>query len=176
MIDAALIFEKSHLQPGMHIADFGCGRTGHIVFSASLRVGEMGIVYAVDILKDVLEEVRKRAAFQRLHNIHTVWSDIERVGSTAIPAKSLDQIFIINVLCRIKERGASLDEAHRLLKDKARLIVVDWTNNQLPIAPSSDQLVDFDTIRSWAISHGYAVQEQFEAGAYHTGMVLFKHE
>ena len=62
MIDPALLFEKAQLQQGMHIADFGCGRTGHLLFPATRILGERGLIYGIDILKDVLQVVSKRAA------------------------------------------------------------------------------------------------------------------
>ena len=139
LIDPHLLFEKARLHPGMHIADLGCGRTGHIVFPGSMAVGEHGLVYAVDVLKDVLENVRKRAAMENLVNVHTIWSDLEKQGSTSIPEHNLDVGFVVNVLCQAQNRLAILDEAFRLLKEKARLIVVDWSRNSLPFAPPKDK-------------------------------------
>ena len=63
MVDPQLLFEKAQLQPGMHIADLGCGRLGHIVFPALKFVGETGLIYAVDILKDVLEDIKQGNGF-----------------------------------------------------------------------------------------------------------------
>lgn len=174
MVDPGLLFQKAQLQPGMHIADFGCGRTGHIVFPATRIIGEKGIVYAVDILKDVLEVVSKRAASTAIYNIHTVWSDIERVGATAILKNSLDVIFIVNTLIHSDNRHAILDEARRLLKDKARVVIVDWKQKGLQFSPADERFVDFDDIRQWSQMHGYVVQEEFDVGSYHHGMVLFK--
>lgn len=174
LIDPHLLFEKARLHAGMHIADLGCGRTGHIVFPGSMLVGEQGLVYAVDILKDVLENVRKRAAMENLVNVHTIWSNLEKLGSTSIPEHNLDVGFVVNVLCQSQNRLAILDESFRLLKAKARLVVVDWARNSLPFAPAKDKLVDFDTIKKWARGKGLFIQEEFVAGPYHKGLVLFK--
>ncbi len=76
LIDPQLLFQKAQLQSGMHVADFGTDRGGHIVFPASLIVGEKGIIYAVDILKPILETIRKKAEQDALHNIHPIWSDL----------------------------------------------------------------------------------------------------
>ena len=60
MIDVHRLFEKAQIRPSMHVADFGCGKTGHIIFPVAKIIGEMGVVYAVDILQEVLLEIKKK--------------------------------------------------------------------------------------------------------------------
>ena len=115
LVDPHVLFDKAHLQPGMHVADFGCGRTGHIVFPAAVRLTERGAVYAVDVLKDVLEGIRKRAKTDNLLNVHPVWADIERPDMVAIPAKSLDTVFFVNVLVHVADQEGVLSRAFRFL-------------------------------------------------------------
>ncbi len=176
LLDPQLLFEKSQLQAGMHVADFGCGRTGHIVFPAAVVVGEKGIVYAIDILKDMLENIRKRAQSSSLINVHTVWSDVERVGKTAIPAKSLDIAYLINTLSRSENAFKALDEANRLLRDKGRIVVVDWFKKIPSLGPAEELFVNFPQVKAWGLQNGYVVQEEFQAGAYHWGMILFRQQ
>ncbi len=176
MIDPYIIFEKCHLRPGMHVADLGCGRTGHIVSPCASVVGDKGVVYAVDILKDVLESVKKRAMMDKLFNIHTVWTNLEHVGAAAIPAGSLDVAFLINTLVQSDNRHCVLEEAKRLLKNKARLVIVDWTKKGLKFGPDNNRFVDFADIKKWAGAHGMVVQEEFKAGKFHKGLVLFKQD
>ena len=176
MVNIPLLFEKGQLQSNMHIADLGCGRLGHVVFPGAKQVGETGIVYAVDVLKDVLESIRKRAATNNLLNVHTVWSNLEMVGATAIPEDSLDAGFIINVLVHSDNRHGILEEAHRLLKNKARLIIVDWAKKGLTFGPPAERYVNFEDIKKWSRLHGFVVQEEFDMGLYHHGLVLFKQD
>lgn len=176
LINPELLFQKARLQSGMHIADLGCGRTGHIVFPAVTVITDKGIIYAVDVIKDILENIKRRAVAENFLEIHTVWSNLERVGLTPIPAQTLDAGFIINVLHQSDNRHAILEEAYRLLKPKARLIVVDWSKKGLPFAPSEERYVDFSDIKNWSTLHGFAVQEEFDMGKYHHGLVLFKHD
>jgi len=175
LIDPYLIFEKARLRPGMRVADLGCGRTGHLIFPAALVVGERGVIYAVDVLKDVLETIKKRAKDEGLLNIHTVWSDLELVGATAIPEKSLDVAFLVNTLCQANNRHGIMEETKRLLKNKARLIIVDWIRKGLSFSPPDERFINFDDVKRWASLHGFAVQEEFGVGRYHKGIVLFRH-
>ena len=174
MVDPHLLFEKAQLQPGMHVADFGCGKTGHILFPAANILGDHGIMYGIDIMKSVLEIVHKRAELSKLNNIQTIWADLERTGKTAIPANSLDVGFLVNTLVQSKDRHAVLDETHRLLKDKARLIIVDWSKKGLTFGPSDEHFIDFEDIKKWATTHGFVLQEEFPVGQFHKGLVLFK--
>lgn len=176
LLDPYLLFEKAHLQQGMHIADFGCGKTGHIIFPAAKVIGDKGIIYAVDILQETLAEVRRRAQLENLLNVHTVWADLERVGYTAIPERSLDVGFIINCLYQSQDRIGMLTESLRLLKEKARLVIVDWEKRCGALGPSDEQMVNFAEIKNWARGNNLFLQEEFKAGPYHKGLVFFRHD
>lgn len=176
MVDPEFLFQKAQIQPGMHVADLGCGRTGHIVFPVSKIVGEDGLVYAVDILKEVLEVVDKRAKASSILNVHTVWADLEQVGYTAIPDHSLDVGFLINTLVHAEDVGAMLKEAKRLLKDKSRLVVVDWYKEGLKFGPDDENFIDFEDVKNWTQENGMTLQEEFDVGRFHYGLVFYQHE
>jgi len=175
LVDPYLLFEKSHLREGMFVADFGCGRTGHIVFPAAAIVGERGLIYAVDILKDTLNAITKRAQLENMRNVHTVWSNVEQYGATSIPEQSLDLIFLVNILFHAADPAHMLAEAKRLLKDKARLATVDWRQNNLPFGPK-EKLVNFERIKNWGLQNNFALQDEFDVGSYHKGVVLYRHD
>ncbi|HAT03433.1 MAG TPA: hypothetical protein DCS29_01485 [Candidatus Magasanikbacteria bacterium] len=176
LINPQELFEHAHIHEGMHIADFGCGRTGHIVFPGSKVLGERGIVYAVDILKDVLESIRRRAALEAIHNVETIWADIEQLGGLSIAPRTLDVAFFVNVLFHFEDYTKPLQEAARVLKDKSRIVVVDWMRRLAAIGPDEHSLVDFDKIQTWAINAGFVVQDDFGVGPYHRCMILFRQE
>jgi ubiquinone/menaquinone biosynthesis C-methylase UbiE len=176
LIDAHIVIEKAHIVAGMHVADLGCGSAGHIVFPTSKVVGDRGVVYAVDILKTVLSLVEKRAKVENIINIHTVWSDIERDHGVLVPEKTVDVVLLVNVLFHMSESAPTLDESARILKNKGRIVVVDWKDTGFPIAPKKESLVDFDSIKSWAREHNFVVQEDFDMGNHHRGVVLYRHD
>ncbi len=168
--------ETAHVLPGMHVADLGCGRTGNVVFPLAQVVGEHGMVYAVDIMKDVLAEIDKRARLENFHNVFTVWADLEHPGGLTIPEGTLDIGFFVNTLFHFPNIEACLDEAYRTLAAKSRLVVVDWIKSDLPFGPNDDQLIDFGRVEAWARSKGFAVQEHFQPGDHHAGVVFYKHD
>lgn len=174
LIDIAAVLEKAQLRPGMRIADFGCSRTGHVVFRAAPVVGERGMVFAVDILRDALDDISKRARLEGLSMVHPIWADVERVGKTAIPDHSLDCVFIINLLTHVAEKEAVLAEAARLMKEKARLFVIDWLPTPLMTAFHRTESIEFDSITKWCTDHGFVLQELFQPGKHHGGAVYFR--
>lgn len=176
MMNIPALLQKAHIHEGMHVADFGCGKTGFITLELARVLGESGIVYAVDILKNVVENVKRLSDSEGFTNVQVVWSDLELPGKTAIPAMSLDAVFMVNILSQSKNKQGILNEAKRLLKDKARIIVVDWAGKAAGFGPTQDRLVNFQQIKEWGRENGFAVQEEFDAGAYHKGLVLFKHD
>ncbi|MFH1947575.1 MAG: methyltransferase domain-containing protein [Candidatus Magasanikbacteria bacterium] len=176
MVDPYIIFEKARIVPGMHVADFGCGRTGHLVFPFAKLISDTGVIYAVDILKDVLENIKKRAQENGLINIQTIWGDLERDGGVAIPSRVLDIALVINTLVQTTNHIQVLDNILPLLKPKARIVVVDWVKKGLIFGPSDDRFINFSEVKNWAKQNGLVVQEEFEAGKYHRGVVLYKNE
>ncbi|MBI4433397.1 hypothetical protein HY632_01360, partial [Candidatus Uhrbacteria bacterium] len=49
LLDARALLARVALGPGMHVADLGCGATGHYIIPAARIVGADGMAYAVDI-------------------------------------------------------------------------------------------------------------------------------
>lgn len=174
LIDSKVLLGKSQVHEGMHVVDFGCGRTGHIVFPAAKTVGEKGIVYAVDILKDVLESIRRRSGIEAVHNVETVWGDIAKKNGVSIAPKTVDIDFYINVLFHFSDYDEVLSEGSRLLKDKGRIVIADWQNSLPGIGPKKENMVNFEKIITWARKNNFFVQEDIPLGHYHRGLFLYK--
>ena len=167
LIDPHPIFEKINLSSGMRVADFGCGRTGHFVFPASRVVGESGIVYAIDIIKDILVSIESRIKSEGFFNVHTVWGDIERVGKVVIPEKSLDACFFVNVLHLLKEKQNSLKEAMRLLKNNGFLVLIDWKKRIGPLGPSDADMVNKEEVINMLKELGLDFNGELDNNEYH---------
>lgn len=174
LIDPYKIFDKILLSQGMRVADLGCGRTGHFVFPAAQVVGDKGIVYAVDVIKNVLESIKSMARGEGCENIHTVWSDIELFGKTPIADNSLDACFFVNVLFQIKNRPNAMKEAVRLLKKQGYLVIVDWAKKLGLLGPSADLMLDPDKIVALATQNNLQLIDKFSLGDYHYTLILQK--
>lgn len=173
LIDPFEIFKKIGLSSGMRVIDMGCGRTGHFVFPAARVVGEKGVVYAVDILKDVLQSLSSWIKSEGLDNVQTIWSDIERVDKTPIPAGSADVCFFMNVISHLKDKDSALREAARLIKDDGQVVVVDWSKNLGTLGPQDTANADPQKVIDLAENSSLRLVENFSCSDYHY-CLLFK--
>lgn len=174
LLDVGLILNKGHVKDRSKIAHLGCGASGHFVFPSGLIVGKNGIVYAVDILKTVLERIDRQTKQENIANISIVWSDLEVFGATKVESSSLDSAFLVNVLYESHKRAEILREAIRLLKKDARLVIVEWKSISSPFGPPIEERVRQSLLEAAGKKLGLHLQEEFEAGPYHYGLVFCK--
>jgi ubiquinone/menaquinone biosynthesis C-methylase UbiE len=174
LISATNILTKAGVGEKMKVADFGCGDTGYFIIPAAKLVGPQGVAYALDIQKSALDGVKNQAKIQDITNIEYVWTNLEIVGAAKIPDASLDSVLIINNLYQSKKRGEILREALRLLKIGGTLLAVDWKVIGTPFGPVLSLRVDPDEIKRLALSLGFKLKEEFEAGPYHYGLIFKK--
>ncbi len=165
------IIAQIGLQPGFQVGDLGCG-TGYMSFAASRAVGSKGRVYAVDVQKSVLEQVKKEAQVEGITNIITVWSDLEVPGATQIAAASLDAVLLVNILFLVKDKNAVFAESRRLLKKGGILLVVDWFPGSTGIGPTPQTRVNQEEAAQLALGAGFAKAADIDAGKFHYGMVF----
>ena len=174
LINPEPVFEKITLRAGMRVADLGCGRTGHFVFPAAKVVGERGVVYAVEIVKNILESIKSRVRSEGYGNVQPVWADIERFSKVPIPENSLDSCFMVNVLFMLKDKLTALKEAVRLLKSGGTIVVVDWARRLGPLGPLPQQMVSPESIERLADGLGLKMLAQVTPGEYHYGLIFQK--
>lgn len=174
LIDPYKIFEKISLAEGQRVADLGCGRTGHFVFPAVKIVGDKGVVYAVDIIKNVLESIKSMARSEGCNSVQTVWSDIELPGKTPIPSGSLDACFCINVLFQLKNKVGAVKEAARMLKHGGYLVVVDWAKKLGTLGPADGSMLNPEEVLRLAALENLKFLDQVDVGEYHFALLFEK--
>ena len=109
-------------KPGAVAADIGAG-DGDYSFAAAEKVGAAGRVFATEIDKEKLEELRAQVQKRKLRNV-TVIESQER--DTNLPSDCCDVIYLRRVyhhLTRPVEFDASLARA---LKPDGRLAIIDF--------------------------------------------------
>lgn len=168
------VFKKMNLEEGMKVGDLGCGNLAYYAFNAAKIVGKKGLVFAVDVLKSVLEVVNRRIKQEGLENIKTIWSNLEVLGGTNIPNESLDAAFIHNVLFQSTEHQKFLQETARLLKKGGKLMIIDWKKIGAPFGPPIKNRPDPEKIKQITEGIGLKFLEEFEAGPYHFGIIFTK--
>lgn len=174
LFDIDSILRKITIEEGQKVAELGCGNFGFFVWPLAKLVGRRGNVYAVDILKSTLEEIKRQALKDNLPQVKTVWSNLELFKATDIETNSLDCALLVNVLYQSDKRTDIIREAIRLLKRNGKLLIVEWENSDSPFGPTLEKRVKLDSLKSAAPKLGLDIKENFVAGPYHYGIILTK--
>ncbi|MBT4349667.1 class I SAM-dependent methyltransferase [bacterium] len=169
-----ILRETVAIQPGQIVADLGAGGAAYFTMQAAKIVGDQGEVYAVDVVKNTLSSIEGKARMAGLYNIKTIWSNLEILGATKIPAETLDHALLINILFQAQKKADILAEAIRLLKPGGRLTIVDWSDTKPSFAPSAEMQVDQNELLSIAEKLNLQLEQQFKAGNYHFGLIFIK--
>jgi ubiquinone/menaquinone biosynthesis C-methylase UbiE len=166
--DPKKILEQLSLSERMTAADFGCGSGGWTIPLAKLL--EKGKVYAIDVQGEPLSALRARANLEKVGNIEIVVADVEK--GTPLASASVDIVLITNLLCQCYDKTGVMAEAKRVLKPGGKVLIVDWEKDN-PLTPCLEK-VDFDNLKFFAKSHNLKIEKEFEAGNYHSALILVK--
>lgn len=175
LVDPFLALELSGIKEGMKVADLGVGAVGHFLFSSAKMVGPKGTVYGIDILKTVLEANESRARIEGFRNVELVWGDIDRIGGTGLPERSMDMAIVSNVL-HLGKDGGLLEEAHRILHSGGILLIVEWkaAGTTPGMGPAPEKRVTKEEAKEILVRYGFVLKKEFEAGPNHYGLVAEK--
>jgi len=162
-----------HLHEGDKVADFGAG-SGFFMKVLSQAVGPEGRVYACEIQKNLVTKIGDLAHTQGLHNIDTLWCDLEANNGSKLPSDELDAGILVNTLFQIEDRPAALREIGRTIRSGGKLLVVDWTDTVPGLGPTPDHLITADDCTALLESHGFVLDHDFPAGEHHYGLAFRK--
>ncbi len=174
LFDINLILNKLKIRESFKVADLGCGKFEYFVKPLAERVGDNGLVYAVDILQDTVEDVKKSAWEHNLKQVKAIWSDLEIFKGTKINSSSLDIVLIVNVLNQSNNRKEILQEAIRMLKTNGLLLIVDWQLTASPLGPEPNRRVNPEAVKETAPKLGLKLIEEFNPGPYHFALIFNK--
>jgi ubiquinone/menaquinone biosynthesis C-methylase UbiE len=159
------------VRPGDVIADFGAG-SGHYTLQFGSLLAGSGVVYAIDVQHDLLLCVQNEAVRHGLLNILTVHGDIERLGGTRLPDAHVDLALISNTLFQLARPEQALAEARRILKPRASLAIIDWSDSFGGLGPAREHVVPKELALDLAFRGGFDLVSEFPAGAHHYGLVF----
>jgi len=110
-----------HLQKGQVVVDYGSG-TGRYLPEASGRVGDDGLVYAVDIHELAVESAFHRIRKHNLKNVMPVLTDGKTVD---IPSHTADIIYALDMFHMVRDTRLFLQELNRIEKPGGNLFLED---------------------------------------------------
>ncbi|PLX20425.1 hypothetical protein C0584_05795 [Candidatus Parcubacteria bacterium] len=168
------IITKAKIKEGMRVADFGVGANGYFLFELSKVVGDSGLVYAIDIIKEALDNINRIIKLENYKNIKTVWSNLEKNKATKINPMSVDVGLLVNTLHQSTNRIDMLREVVRLIKKNGTLLVVDWVEHSTPMGPKSGYKVNKENLLKGAERLGLLLEDDSVVGDYHYCLIFKK--
>jgi len=109
-------------RPGTTVADIGAG-DGKYSFAAAEQVGASGKVYATEIDKKKLEELRAEVSQRKLQNVVVVDS---KEADTNLPTGCCEAIFLRHVYHHLTKPAEFDANLARSLKPGGRLAIIDF--------------------------------------------------
>ena len=179
------IIKNFEVRHGMVVADFGSG-SGHYVLAVAQKMNNSGVVYAIDIQKNLLEKIKSEAVKQHLSNVEIIWADIESKEGTKLANGTLDFAIASNILFQIGDKEDLAKEIFRTLKSGGRTAVIDWSASFGPariatrsvagggIGPAPKAVVPQKEAERIFIQEGFLEEREFPAGDNHYGIIFKK--
>jgi ubiquinone/menaquinone biosynthesis C-methylase UbiE len=152
------VVNKLDLRPGENVADIGSG-SGYFTVRFARAVGPTGKVFAVDIDREMLAYVARRAKEEHLGNIYPVQADAQDPG---LEPSSIDLIFICDTLHHISDRAAYFPLLARALKPGGRLVNIDFEKRELPLGPPLAMKIDKRDMIKEAEAGGFKLSQEFD--------------
>lgn len=161
LLKPAETLRKLGLEPGMVMADIGCG-TGFFSIPASAIIGDQGLIYAADIEPLMLQTISERLSSAEFpQNIHVVHTGNE----IQIAPESCDFVLFAFVLHEVEARQAMLNKAGMLLKRGGKAAVIEWKKESSKTGPPASHRISADQMISEFNEAGFRDIEKVEISA-----------
>jgi ubiquinone/menaquinone biosynthesis C-methylase UbiE len=119
------VMDLLNITPGKNVADIGAG-SGWFTVRAAKRVTGSGLVYAVDINKESIEYIDRRAEKEHLANIKTVLGNED---NPLLPADQIDAVLMLKTYHEIGKPVTLLRNLRAALRPGARVGIIDRNGN-----------------------------------------------
>ena len=110
--------------PGKSVADIGAG-SGFFTVLAARRVGDKGMVYAVDINPEAIQYMDARLKKEDLHNVKTV---LGKADDPLLPAP-VDAVLLLKTYHEVAQPIVLFRNLHNSLAKDAKVGVIDRNGN-----------------------------------------------
>ena len=110
--------------PGKSVADIGAG-SGFFTVLAARRVGDKGMVYAVDINAEAIQYIDARIKKVNLHNVKTI---LGKADDPLLPAR-VDAVLLLKTYHEIAEPIVLFRNLRKSLAKDAKVGVIDRNGN-----------------------------------------------
>lgn len=140
------------IKEGSSVADIGAG-SGWFTVRAARRVGNGGTVYAVDINRDYLDYIEKRAKGENLSNIHVI---LGKEDDPLLAEKSVDAVLLLKTYHEVAQPIRLLRKTHLAMRAGALLGIIDRNGK------GDDHGLDKEVVIKEAERAGFVLVNQYD--------------
>jgi len=140
------------IKEGSTVVDVGAG-SGWFTVRAARRVGNGGIVYAVDINRDYLDYIENRSKRESLANIRVI---LGKEDDPLLPAKSVDAILLLKTYHEVAQPIRLLKRTREAMRAGALLGIIDRNGK------GDDHGIDKDVVIKEAERAGFVLVNQYD--------------
>ncbi len=141
--DPVRVVDFTGVRKNMAVLDAGCGK-GVFTQELAIRVGESGVVHAIDLQAEMIEAAQRRIANVGLNNVRFSLSGLEKLP---LESETIDAVVMISVLPMTVDKRMVLRELKRVLKPGGTLVLGEELLDPEYVRPS--------TARNWAETAGF---------------------
>ena len=172
-VDPAAVVSRLSVEPGSHVADFGCG-SGYFSFEFARRVGSEGAVYALDVLPSALEAVASRAKTLGLSNVLIKRVNLENEQGSGLGTASMDWVIMKDVLLQNRKKDVMLHEAARILKPGGQALIMEWNPDESLVGPEKSLRVKPEELKQLIAQASLSVENELNVGGFHYAFIVKK--
>jgi ubiquinone/menaquinone biosynthesis C-methylase UbiE len=140
------------IKRGAQVADIGAG-SGWFTVRSARKVGNEGVVYAVEINPEYVRHLKRRAKREKLSNVRTV---LGKPNDPMLPQASIDVAFLLKTYHEIEQPIAFLRRLRPSLRPGARLAIIDRNGK------GDDHGVNADVVIKEAAQAGFTLAAQHD--------------
>jgi ubiquinone/menaquinone biosynthesis C-methylase UbiE len=156
--DTKALLAALHLKAGQSVCDLGCGN-GFYTLPMSKRVGDKGVVYAVDIQPEMLHMLEIRAKSLGFKNIKSVLAN--RVDPH-LPPGQLDMVLLVDVYHELSNPAEVLRAIRASLKPEGRMVLAEFRLEDPEVPIKLLHKMSKEQIRKEIQPAGFRLVEQFD--------------
>lgn len=132
------ILDTLNFEPGMDIADIGAGSGVHACLFAE-KVLPGGKVYAVDIVQEFLDHIKKKCMEKGINNVLCVMGSDT---SCSLEPSSVDVVFTCDTYHHFEYPFKMMASIHRALRPNGRFIIIDFKDKSWHVRAGSKEVIE----------------------------------
>jgi ubiquinone/menaquinone biosynthesis C-methylase UbiE len=151
------VIAELNIEPGAVVADVGSGG-GYFTFRLSDAVGPSGKVYAVDVDRDMVDLIAKRATEEGRLNIEVI---LAKPDDPSLPKAGIDLVFTSNTYHHIENRVAYFVNLRQHLRPDGRIAIIDF-DRRAWLGGLLRHYTPSEFIKREMEQAGYTLQQEFD--------------